>query len=113
VHAERGLRLAALKDAGADQVWHTFAVWGALAFDASGWHRLEDMVAVNEEFEGRRLEVVDLDPDLGAFCVAHHHRPPGAYWRDPLPRAEAYVRRFMPPWSVAEDSGHDLGKLSS
>lgn len=30
--------------------------------------------------------------------VEHHHRPPRDFWADPRPRAQAYVRRFVPPW---------------
>ncbi|QSR31350.1 hypothetical protein CFI00_12720 [Nocardioides sp. S5] len=103
VHADRSLRLGAIRTPGAHEVWHTYAVWGDHAFDASGWHLERELVRANEAFEGRALERVPIVGSLEDFCVEQHHRLPRDFWADPWPRAQDYVRRFVPPWVPDEE----------
>ena len=105
VHAGRSLRLAAIRTPGAQEAWHTYAVWGDHAFDASGWHLERELLTANEAFEGRALERVPVEASFEDFCVEHHHRPPRDFWADPWPRAQDYVRRFVPPWERDEVPG--------
>jgi len=78
---------------------HAYAVWDGWAFDSSGWNPEADLLAVNAEFEGRSVSRLAIGLTLAEFCLAYDHRMPHQYWRDPLPRAHAYVRRFDPPWA--------------
>jgi hypothetical protein len=95
---ERAVELAALRFAGEQQVFHTFATWDVWAFDHSGWNPEPELFAVNQAFEGHPLERVQIFVDLAQFCDQHNHRMPNQYWRDPRPRARDYVARHVPPW---------------
>lgn len=98
-YSERSIDLAAVRFAGEQQAFHTYAAWDGWAFDHSGWSPEQELLAVNETFEGRRLERVAVTVGLAEFCAEHYCRMPHQYWRDPLPRARGYVARFDPPWS--------------
>ncbi len=77
---------------------HVYATWDRWAFDSSGWNPESDLLNVNAEFEGRPTESIEITTDLAEFCQTHVHRMPHQYWRDPVPRARAYVNRYQPPW---------------
>lgn len=100
LYRDHGVGLAALRDVGELQVWHTWAVWEGWAFDASGWNPEVELLDANQRFEARVLERVSLPADLATFCVTQRHRMLGDYWGDPVPRAVAHVARFTPPWGA-------------
>lgn len=97
-YPDRLIEVAAVRLAGELPVVHTYAVWGGWAFDHAGWNPEQQVLAVNAAFEGHPLERVPISTDLAEFCAEHHHRMPDGYWRDPIPRARAYVGRHLPPW---------------
>ncbi len=98
LHPGRGIGIAALRLPGEPHAFHVYATWDRWAFDHAGWSSTDDLRAVNAAFEGRTPDCFPVDLDLAAFCEAHHSRMPHQYWRDPVPRARAYVERFTPPW---------------
>lgn len=91
--------IASLVLAGENLAYHTYAIWGGWAFDHCGWNQESDLVAANEQYEGKSSQRIQVTTDLGQFCQDHHHRMPHEYWDDPRPRARAYVSRYPPPWS--------------
>jgi len=91
--------LAAVRLAGDESVFRTYATWNGWAFDHSGWNPESELLAVNEEFDGHPLERIHVALGLAEFCEQHNHRMPNQYWRDPLPRAHEYVGRYAPPWA--------------
>lgn len=97
-HPDRSITIEALRFEGAQQAFHTYATWSGWTFDHSGWNPEPQLVAVNADFEGERLERVAITVGLAEFCEQHNHRMPYDYWRDPMPRARDYVRRYQPPW---------------
>lgn len=84
---------------GEQQVFHTYATWNGWTFDHSGWNPEPQLLAVSTAFEGHSLERIEITVGPAAFCEQHCHRMPHQYWRDPLPRARAYVGRHQPPWA--------------
>ncbi|MEH1166787.1 hypothetical protein V6V47_15520 [Micromonospora sp. CPCC 205539] len=98
-HPERPVELAAVRFAGEREVFHVYAVWDGWAFDHSGWNPEPQLLAVNRDFEGRRLERLEITDSLAEFCARNHHRMPNQYWDDPRPRAREYVNRHIPPWA--------------
>lgn len=100
-YPDQAIELASLYLLGEQHPLHTYARWNGWAFDASGWNSEAELRRVNAEFEGRAVERVErIDVDLAEFCRLHVHRMPHQYWRDPIPRARAYVARFTPPWEA-------------
>lgn len=97
-HPDRSIGLTGLRFAVEQQVFHVYATWNDWAFDHSGWNTESRLFMVNQDFEGRPLELVTIAADLAAFCAEHHSRMPTQCWRDPLPRAREYLRRYPPPW---------------
>jgi hypothetical protein len=98
-YAEQPISLAALRAPDRPHVFHTYAVWQGWAFDHAGWNPERALVEVNERFEGRPLERVEVTLEMPAFCEREYHQMPEHYWRDPRPRADEYVARFRPPWA--------------
>ncbi|WP_127504406.1 hypothetical protein [Actinoplanes solisilvae] len=98
-YPNRSIILAAMVKPDEQHPLHVYATWGRWAFDASGWNSEEDLLAVNAEFEGGAIGRRTVTVGLEEFCTAHIHRRPEQFWRDPIPRARDYVRRFEPPWS--------------
>ncbi|PGH42200.1 hypothetical protein COO58_20955 [Micromonospora sp. WMMA1996] len=98
-YPDRAIGTTGLRFADDRQVFHVYATWAGWAFDHAGWNPEPDLLAVNRDFERRPVERVPLADDLAAFCAAHHHRMPHRYWRDPIPRARAYLDRYAPPWT--------------
>lgn len=107
-HPDRAIELAAVRFAGDRQVFHTFAVWGCWAYDHAGWNSESELLAANEDFEGRPLERIAITTDLAEFCEEHFHRMPDQYWRDPVPRAREYLARHVPPWRSGQVPGNAL-----
>lgn len=87
-----------MRFAGERQVFHTYAIWEGWAFDHSGWHPEQELLAINAAFEAHPLERIAITTGLAEFCDEHYHRMPDQYWCDPLPRARQYLQRHMPPW---------------
>jgi hypothetical protein len=98
-YPDRVIGLTAMILDGDEHPFHVYATWEGWAFDASGWNPGHEVLAVNAAFEGRRITRAGITTGLAAFCTAHRHRMPDQYWRDPVPRARAYLGRFTPPWS--------------
>ncbi|MGW1447182.1 hypothetical protein ACWCO3_02665 [Micromonospora sp. NPDC002411] len=98
-YPDRLIEVTAVRLVGERHVFHVYAVWEGWAFDHSGWNPEPQLLAANARFEGHPLETVGITVDLAEFCADHHHRMPDQYWRDPLPRARAYVGRHSPPWA--------------
>lgn len=98
VHPQFAIGVGAIRFLGEQRVFHAFATWQGWALDHSGWNREADLLQVNQAFEGRPVERIEITADLQAFCAEHHHRMPDKYWADPLPRARAYAAAFKPPW---------------
>jgi hypothetical protein len=98
-YPDRLIEIAAARFIGDLPVFHTYAVWDGWAFDHSGWNPEAQLLAVNTDFEGRPAERVMIAGTLAEFCEQYNHRPPGQYWRDPIPRARGYVRMYSPPWT--------------
>ncbi len=84
---------------GERQAVHTYAKWKGWAFDHSGWNPEPELLAVNTEFEGHRLERIEITVGLAEFCEQHDHRMPHEYWRNPVQRAHEYLSRHRPPWA--------------
>ena len=95
-HQEIGV--AALRFVGEPHAFHVFATWRDWAYDHAGWNPEADLLAVNAHFERRPIERLTITTGLARFCAEHASRMPDQYWRDPLPRARAYVARHAPPW---------------
>jgi hypothetical protein len=91
--------IAGLRAPDEDQVFHVFATWNEWALDHCGRHSTNDLVSVNQDFEGYPLVRVEIATDLAEFCRLHYCRLPHLYYDDPRPRARDYVRRFDPPWA--------------
>lgn len=98
---DRAIGLAAMVLAGEQHPMHVYATWDGWAYDASGWHPEEDLLRVNAAFENRPIERVTVTGGLAGYCAAHRHRRPEQFWRDPLPRARAYLSLFAPSWETA------------
>lgn len=96
---EQPVGLAAMMDADQRHVVHVYATWHRWAYDFSGWHPESELLAVNTDFEGYRIQRAGIPTDLADFCADHLHRMPHQYWRDPVPRARAYLGRHTPPWA--------------
>lgn len=97
-YPKQSIELVAMRRQGSRQLLHTYATWRGWAFDHSGWNPEDELLAVNAEFEGCRLERVAITTGLAEFCELHEHRMPHQYWRDPRPRAREYIERLTPPW---------------
>jgi len=98
-YPERPIGIAGVRFAGERRVFHAYATWHGWAFDHSGWNPEPQLLLVNTGFEGRLLERFDITVGLPEFCEEHHSRLPSQYWCDPLPRAQEYVGRYVPPWT--------------
>lgn len=98
-HCDRTIRIAGMRFGGEPRAFHVYATWETWAFDHSGWNAETDLLTVNADFEGRLVERFEISSTLADFCAGHHHRMPGEYWHDPVPRASAYVDRHTPPWT--------------
>jgi hypothetical protein len=92
------ISLFGVRPVGSDSVNHVVAGWGEYAFDFSGWHRLGELLAANEAFEGRRLEFVEIKESLEDFCATHSHRLPKQFYADPSKRARKNMLLFKPPF---------------
>lgn len=109
LYPSRSIGITAVRAQDEDQVFHAFATWNDWAFDHSGWHSADALVAANQDFVGYPLVRVDITTDLAGFCRQHYHRLPHEYHHDPRPRAREYVRRFDPPWSRDATGGARCG----
>lgn len=98
-YPDRDIGIAAIRFPGEPHAFHAFATWNGWAYDHAGWNLEADVLAANAQFEGRPAELLRIDSDLAEYCAEHASRMPDQYWRDPLPRARAYVARHAPPWS--------------
>jgi hypothetical protein len=97
-HPDRGIDLAAIRFREEATAFHVFAVWEGWAYDHAGWNPEPELLAANEEFEGRPIERIAITSSLAEFCAEHVSRMPEQYWSDPLPRAREYLARHEPPW---------------
>lgn len=97
-YGEQQIGIEALRFEGEQQVFHTYATWDGWTFDHSGWNPEPQLLAINTAFEGVELERAPITVGLADFCDEHHHRMPHEYWRNPTPRARAFVARHQPPW---------------
>ncbi len=74
-----------------------------LVFDWAGYERrdaflvdyFESMRSILPDWDAR-LVPVESDPIGWEFCRSHNHRHPTQFRRDPLPRAQAFAKRFPP-----------------
>lgn len=98
VHSDQPIGIGALRFVSDKRAFHAVATWQDWTFDHSGWHKRARLLDVNEAFEDRQIEWLDIDADLESFCAAHRCRLPADYWQDPLPRARTYVALHAPPW---------------
>jgi hypothetical protein len=98
-YADRSIGVEAVRFAGEQQVFHTYATWNGWTFDHSGWLPEPQLFTANTDFEGHPLERVEIAVGLAQFCEQHNHRMPHQYWRDPRQRARDYVGRHQPPWA--------------
>jgi len=83
---------------------HVFASNGRYAFDYHGYTQIDRFLdhyfkKMNRLFPGWSADVIVLDvsPTSEEFCTAYNHRMPDKFFKDPRPRANAYVRRFKFP----------------
>ncbi|GGU24994.1 hypothetical protein GCM10007979_24760 [Nocardioides albus] len=109
-YPERAVGIAAMRFVGEARAFHAYATWGSWSFDHSGWNAEPDLLAVNSDFEGRRIERFEVRSGLASFCQDHYSRMPADYWEDPRRRARSYVRRFEPPWLGVEPVLDDPGR---
>jgi len=100
-YPDRLIGLAAMLCGDERHVLHVYATWNRWAFDHSGWNRESQLLAANEDFEGRTVGRVEITVSLAEFCKTRIHRMPHQYWRDPLSRAREYVNQHVPPWMAA------------
>jgi hypothetical protein len=100
VYPEREIGLVALTMDGDEFPFHVYATWREWALDAAGWNPEDEVLAVNAAFEKCLISRAVITTDLDGYCAANRHRRPDQYWRDPLPRAHAYLQSFTPPWSL-------------
>lgn len=86
-----------LHQVGEPHVDHVYVSDGTWAFDHDGWTLEDELVAVTRAASpSATIERVPLPRDLGLFCAEHNHRLPSQYAFDPLPRADAYLDRYLP-----------------
>lgn len=104
-YPDRPIALAAVRFTGERHAFHAFATWDGWAYDHAGWNPEADLLAANTDFEGRPLERLEITTDLAGFCAEHACRVPDQYWREPLPRARAYVALHPPPWEAPPPPG--------
>lgn len=56
--------IASLVLAGENLACHTYAIWGGWAFDHCGWNQESDLVAANEQYEGKSSQRIQITTDL-------------------------------------------------
>ena len=82
---------------------HVVVASDTTAFDCRGFSPRAQFLSRYAEscqvlFSGWSYELVAVHDPIGwDFCRAHHHRHPSQFFRDALPRARAFLRRFAPP----------------
>ena len=69
LNRDRAVGVAAVRFAGEQRVFHTYATWHGWAFDHAGWNPESELLAVNAEFEGRPVERITITDSLAEFCV--------------------------------------------
>ena len=83
---------------------HIVVVRKDLVFDCAGYSRRDAFL--EEYVEAMRtvfpdwtcdFDKLDMDPIGWDFCRTQNHRHPSQFPHDPIPRAEAFVRRFPSP----------------
>lgn len=95
----------AMRRADDGAVVHVVAAWGEWLFDFNGWNPASDLLLANEEFEQTRFNLHPIEAGIEDFCLRWNHRLPNQYHHDPTGRADAFVRRFTPPFMAAATSG--------
>jgi hypothetical protein len=83
---------------------HVVAASTELVFDFNGFTprsfyfaELERLHREREPAWAATLLELDLNPAGWDFCRKYAHRHPSEFFRDPLPRARAFIRRFTEP----------------
>ena len=82
---------------------HVVVANGSRVFDCRGWHEREDFLLLYTEncralYPGWSCTLTVIPDPLGwDFCRAHTHRHPSQFFRDPLPRAKAFLRTYPAP----------------
>ncbi len=86
---------------------HIVVVRKNLVFDCAGYSGRDDFLteyveAMRTVFPDWRCDFdqLDMDPIGWEFCRTQNHRHPSQFPYDPIPRAEAFVRRFPSPDDV-------------
>lgn len=97
-----GIRAMRRADDGA--LVHVVAAWGEWLFDFNGWSPASDLLVANEEFEHIGFNLHPIETSIEDFCVQWNHRLPNQYHQDATDRADAFVRRFAPPFLAATTS---------
>ena len=94
---------------------HVFAHNHRYAFDYHGFTRVDrfhDHYAkkMKRFFPGWSGDIVEINVSTTSeeFCHAYNLRMPGNFFKDPGPRAKAFVRRFTAPDSMNTAQEHDL-----
>jgi hypothetical protein len=82
---------------------HVIAASAQWVFDCRGWQRREPYLAeyaaaLRAVIPGWSCVLTAIDdPCAWAFCRKYQHRHPTQFFGEPIPRAEAFLRRFARP----------------
>lgn len=86
---------------------HVFTANGRYTFDYHGFARMDRFLdhytaRMNRRFPGWSATILQLDisPVSEEFCDRYNSRLPEDFYRDPWPRANAFVKRFDHPGDV-------------
>ena len=83
---------------------HVFAGNDRYVFDYHGFTLIDRyhnhyFKKMSQRFSGWKADILQLDvsPISTEFCTRYHHQLPGQFYKDPMPRAIAFVRKFNVP----------------
>lgn len=103
-HPGATIGIQAMRRADDGAVVHVVAAWDGWLFDFNGWNQAPDLLVANGDFEHIDLDLHPVGTSIEDFCAQWNHRLPSQYHQDATYRADAFVRRFTPPFVPAKTS---------
>lgn len=101
-YPERGFSTVMIRPAEGFHGNHVIVANGSRVYDCRGWNDREDFLrrytaACGEIYRGWSCTLEEIaDPLSWDFCTTHNHRHASQFFRDPLPRAKAFLMQFPP-----------------